>query len=500
MIPANPGEGSSSSDDANRKRSTKPSRRSRPKPKPKPRPRDDAGRKRSGAQTSGGGSFWWLKGGNPTISQGYGVQNSMYEHGYHDGMDISVAVGTGVAALTSGRVIYAGNAGADGYRVGIRMPNGKTYYYGHLSKLMVNVGDEVQRGQVVARSGNTGRSSGPHVHFELDRNTDGTGDNPAQFLQRWGGGKVTGDTGGGGGSNPDSRSYPGGGKGDGYADSDQTADYGWADAVFNSNPELKKLLRQAKANDWDGQTMQAAIRGTDWYRNHSATWRENWILKRDNPKEFEQRRRTARGQVDAIANQWGIELSDKERNQISRDMMFLGLSEDEVIAAISTKFEGANGGDLSGNAGDVQDKVMQLAADYGVRVSDKFIDGLVRGLMDGSMTEQDADNHVKQLARSTYSALAPQIDGGMTVREIADPYVRSMASLLEINDHDIDLFDPSIRAALTGRDKTGAPAVKPIWQFENEVRQDGRWLQTNNARSSLDQIGNGLLKMWGVEA
>jgi hypothetical protein len=319
-----------------------------------------------------------------------------------------------------------------------------------------------------------------------------------KFLNRWGGGRIEDGSGKGGtGSGKDTKSYAPGGSGDGYADSNQTADYGWADAVFNSNPELKKLLRQAKANDWDAQTMQAAIRGTDWYRNHSATWRENWVLKRDNPKEFEQRRRTARVSVDAIANQWGVDLSEEERNKIARDMMFLGLSEDEVIAAISTKFEGANG-DLSGNAGDIQDKVMAMAADYGVRVSDNYIDGLVRGLMDGTMTEQDADNHVKALAKSTYAALAPQIDGGMTVRQIADPYIRSMASLLELNDQDIDLFDSTIRAALTGRSKDGAPAIKPIWQFENEVRQDKRWLQTSNARASLDQIGNGLLKMWGV--
>lgn len=492
------GSSTTSTDDAPRKRRTqRPSRSRRPAPRA-----DDSARKRKGSVGSGlpqTGSFWWVPGGS--VSQSYGNANPMYEHGFHDGLDIAVPVGTSVAALTSGTVIYAGNAGADGYRVGIRMPNGKVYYYGHLSRLMVKVGDQVGRGQVVAKSGNTGRTSGPHVHFELDRNTDGTGDSPIKFLSRWGGGRI--EDGGGGkggtGSGPDSRSYKPGGQGDGYADSSQTADYGWADAVFNSNSELKKLLRQAKANDWDAQTMQAAIRGTDWYRNHSATWRENWILKRDNPKEFQQRRRTTRAQVDAIANQWGVDLSDKERDQIARDMMFLGLSEDEVIAAISTKFEGGKG-DLSGNAGDIQDKVMAMAADYGVRVSDNYVNGLVRGLMDGTMTEQDADNHVKELAKSTYAALAPQIDGGMTVRQIADPYIRSMASLLELNDQDIDLFDSTIRAALTGRSKDGAPAVKPIWQFENEVRQDKRWLQTSNARASLDQIGNGLLKMWGVEA
>lgn len=506
MIPADPGEGStsSSSDDADRKRRTRRRRASRTR---RPRPPRSGGGGGDDRREPGGvgrglpetGAFWWVPGGK--VSQNYGVANSMYEHGYHDGIDIEVGVGTSVAALTSGTVVYAGNAGADGYRVGIRMPNGKVYYYGHLGRILVHVGQQVTRGQVVAKSGNSGRSTGPHVHFELDRDTNGEGDNPIKFLSRWGGGRVSGSTGGQGGSGssgPDSASYGTSGAGAGYAKSNETADYGWSEAVFNSNPELKKLLRKAKANDWDAATMQAAIRGTDWYRNHSASWREMWVLRRDNPEEWEQQRRVARTQVDAIANQWGIDLTEQERNKIARDMLYLGLSEDEVIAAIGAKFEMDKGGDLSGKAGDLQDMVMSMAADYGVRVGDKFIDGLVRGIMDGSMTEQDADNHIKSLAKSTYSALAPQIDAGMTVREIADPYVRSMAQLLELNDADIDLFDPSIRAALTGRDPQGAPAVKPIWQFENEIRKDSRWLQTSNARATLDQTANGILKMWGL--
>jgi hypothetical protein len=322
-----------------------------------------------------------------------------------------------------------------------------------------------------------------------------TGDTNERRITQWNASAVKG-SGVDSGSGPDSRVYRNGGKQDGYADDKQTADYGWADAVFNSNPELKKLLKKAKANDWDATTMQAAIRGTDWYRDHSASWRENWVLKRDNPGEFEQRRRTARGSVDAIANQWGVELTDQQRNQIAHDMLFLGLDEDEVVKAVGKFFKMDD--TLDGQAGDIQDQVEQLAADYGVRVSDKFVAGLVRGFMDGSMTEQDIQNHITGLAKSTYSALAPQIDAGMTVREIADPYVRSMSQLLELNDAELDLYDPTIRAALTGRAPDGNPAVKPIWQFENEIRQDSRWLQTNNARDSFDRTANGILKMWGL--
>lgn len=153
------------------------------------------------------GALWWVPGGR--ISQAYGNERAGYEFGYHDGIDIAVPVGTEVAALTDGIVVYAGDSGADGVRVGIKMANGKVYYYGHLAQANVKVGDRVSRGQVVAQSGNTGRSTGPHVHFELDRSgTGGPGDNPRKFLERHGGGTLRNSTVGQGGRGANSRSYP----------------------------------------------------------------------------------------------------------------------------------------------------------------------------------------------------------------------------------------------------------------------------------------------------
>lgn len=479
-----------------RKRGSRGGKRSKPAPKPVSRSNQasQGGRSRSTSQAN---EFWWLA-GNASVSQGYGVQNSMYEHGYHDGLDIAVPVGTAVSALTSGTVVFAGDAGADGMRVGIRMPNGKVYYYGHLSKLNVEVGDKVTRGQVVAKSGDTGRTTGPHVHFELDRNRDGTGDSPLAFLQRWSGGKAI-SNGAGGSSGPDTAVYPTGTKGSGLAKNNTTADYGWSEAVFNSNPELKKLLAQAKANDWDGQTMQAAIRGTDWYRNHAEVWRKNWVLKRDNPEQFQRDLQQARGTVDAIANEFGVNLTEAQRNKVAHDMLWLGLNQTEINDAIG-KYFNTQGGDFTGTAGDLQDKVMSMAADYGVRVSDDWVGRFVKGMLTGTMTEQDADNYLKDMAKSAYPSLAAQIDSGMTVKQIADPYVQAMSQILELPDSSIDAYDPTVRSALHNVGKDGAPTTMPLWQFEETLRKDPRWLSTNNARDSLLNSGNQLLKTWGVVA
>lgn len=91
----------------------------------------------------------------------YGVSN------YHGGVDWAVPVGTTVRASCGGTVIKAGWGGSYGYRVIIRHSDGSTTTYAHLSKILVKVGQKVSQAEKIALSGNTGNSTGPHVHFEI---------------------------------------------------------------------------------------------------------------------------------------------------------------------------------------------------------------------------------------------------------------------------------------------------------------------------------------------
>jgi murein DD-endopeptidase MepM/ murein hydrolase activator NlpD len=85
----------------------------------------------------------------------------------HEGIDIAVPTGTPVAAAASGTVITAGWLGGYGNLVVIDHGNGLATAYGHNSGLAVGVGQSVAQGQVIAYSGSTGHSTGPHVHFEV---------------------------------------------------------------------------------------------------------------------------------------------------------------------------------------------------------------------------------------------------------------------------------------------------------------------------------------------
>ena len=98
----------------------------------------------------------------------------------HYGIDIAVGTGTPVRAAAAGKVTFAGWNGSYGYLV--KIDHGTAWrLVTHNSTLLVKAGQQVNRGSVIARSGNTGRSTGPHVHFEIRLN--GKAYNPLSYLR-----------------------------------------------------------------------------------------------------------------------------------------------------------------------------------------------------------------------------------------------------------------------------------------------------------------------------
>jgi murein DD-endopeptidase MepM/ murein hydrolase activator NlpD len=99
---------------------------------------------------------------------------------YHEGQDIDAAYGTPVQVAATGKVTIAGWQRGYGNVVYVDHGNGLSTRYGHLSKIEVRVGDPVTRGQNIGLVGSTGRSTGPHLHYEVRINNQPV--NPKQYL------------------------------------------------------------------------------------------------------------------------------------------------------------------------------------------------------------------------------------------------------------------------------------------------------------------------------
>ena len=117
-----------------------------------------------GVEGAKGRFLWPLRG---RITSPFGGRQIFGGENFHRGLDIAAPSGTPIAASAGGQVIWAGPKGTYGNLVKIDHGNGFTTYYAHCSELLVQEGDQVTQGQTIALVGSTGRSTGPHCHFEL---------------------------------------------------------------------------------------------------------------------------------------------------------------------------------------------------------------------------------------------------------------------------------------------------------------------------------------------
>ena len=116
------------------------------------------------------------------ISSGYGERTDPFTgaKSFHDGVDLAGKVGTKVTAAASGIVIFSGEKPGYGKVIKLHHGNGVVTLYAHNNKLFANVGDYVTKGQQIATVGSTGRSTGPHLHFEV--HLDGKSVDPEKYL------------------------------------------------------------------------------------------------------------------------------------------------------------------------------------------------------------------------------------------------------------------------------------------------------------------------------
>lgn len=124
----------------------------------------------------------WPVAGGGRISSGFGARLSPFtkERSYHYGVDIAGPYGTPILAVADGTVTYSGWRNGYGWFIIINHANGYQTAYGHNSKLLVNSGQRVKRGDKIALIGNTGRTTGIHCHFEVRINGDHR--NPMPYL------------------------------------------------------------------------------------------------------------------------------------------------------------------------------------------------------------------------------------------------------------------------------------------------------------------------------
>ncbi len=124
----------------------------------------------------------WLEPCDGIITSAFGQRNNPLGSGgqFHDGIDIAVAENTEIAAVKDGIVTGCTNSDSYGIKLDFKTDDGYDVFYAHLNKILVKEGDRIKAGQIVALSGNTGDSTGSHLHYGIHKDSEPI--NPSNFV------------------------------------------------------------------------------------------------------------------------------------------------------------------------------------------------------------------------------------------------------------------------------------------------------------------------------
>lgn len=301
-------------------------------------------------------------------------------------------------------------------------------------------------------------------------------------------------------------STPGGGGGSGGGptiDEDVLASqYGLTNFIINYYPELKKLFRQAVSESWTPDKFKAKLEASDWWRTRSKTEREWIIFNNSDPASAEQKWIQEQHRLNQLLAQWGIPGTMDENKALLEQMVWgviiNGWTDSQVRYQANAYLDFQKEGVLAGEAGQFQMKLAELAYVNGVELDPEWYKLWYRGIMRGNATQEQAMRDIRNRAAAMFAGFKDQILAGQNVIDLASPYLTSMAQLLEIAPGDIDLYSTEIKKALNFKDKNGVLGSMPLWQFQNELRKDPRWLQTNNAREGIMSVAHQVARDFGV--
>lgn len=277
--------------------------------------------------------------------------------------------------------------------------------------------------------------------------------------------------------------------------------YGYAATFFNSVPELKKLLGLAVQQQWTPEQFSAKFMNTAWYKWQAAPFKEWQALVAKNPGEANRQVREREADISAQAQKLGLTLDPKRLGELAKSSLMLGWNAGTLQRSLADEMKYTPGKAAEGDMASTQSQIKETAAAYGISLGEKDIFSMSQKVAAGSLGLEGVQEYVKNLAKSRYPGLVDEIDKGLSLREVASSYVQAQSKILEIDPNQVDLAtDKSLQKALQYVDPaTGKPGgAMPLWQYEESLRKDSRWLATDNARNEIVGTGMKVLKDMGL--
>lgn len=278
--------------------------------------------------------------------------------------------------------------------------------------------------------------------------------------------------------------------------------YGYALNVIYGIPEMSKLFQQAVKEQWDVYEFRARLMGTSWWKENNEYARAFITAQAAGGADYTAMVDTARAQVQAAATKIGRQLSDSELKSYADLYMSEGWGAPGRQQLMMTKLaEGITlppTGAMKGSSGDLAENLKGIAKANGVTYSDDFFVSAAKSVASGLSTEADWQRHIRTQAATMYPAWSDKINAGVDAQQLASGYINRMAQTLEIDPNTISLNDPYLREAFGQMDKNGNATPMSMWEFEQKLRNDPRYMKTKQAEEGMYSAAEGILKMFGV--
>lgn len=275
--------------------------------------------------------------------------------------------------------------------------------------------------------------------------------------------------------------------------------YGFAAAFFNSDPELASLIKDAVKGQWSTSKFQAKFMATNWYRSREASVRQWSDLMARDPAEAQNKINESKAWLSDQFSQLGVDVDDATLTSLALQRLQWSWSDSQTQDILASYID-YEPGQTSGEVAAIETNIKNLAYQYGVNVSDLQMQDWISGVVSQKYTEESLNDYIRDMARSKYGGMTGYLDTGMTVRQVASPYLQEFGRLLEVNPDTVDLDDPLVSSALQGQidPRTGQPGMMTVAQMQKAIKQDQRWLYTTNAKKDMTDLGLGILKDMGL--
>lgn len=274
------------------------------------------------------------------------------------------------------------------------------------------------------------------------------------------------------------------------------AQYGWAMAFLKSDKTLYKVFSNAVKGQWEPQKFVAELKKSQWWKKNSETARQTAYLKATDPATYNARLSALKAQINDAGAAMGAVTTWAQITRIATNALMFGWNDSQLRDTLATYTRAVNGV-YRGQAGADVDTLRQTAWRNGVNLSSATLQSWAQNIAKGTSTAQYYQDTIRRQAKTLAPGFAQELDSGVDLYDVAGAYMQSKAKILELNPADVDLFDPDVRSALSSKDASGKPTSKSLWQFEQDLRKNPKWLQTQNAQDQTMSVGRQVLRDFG---